>query len=148
VKKDILEELLKKMIGFLDIPSDFTLEESEEGFLVSISGNELNHLIGYRGDALNALQHFLNSAYFNNSGEYVRIIVDINGYRDQRKGKIEEMTKKFIDRARFFNQEVDMPAMSPNERRVVHTFISDYDDVMSESVGVGRDRHVVLKPKK
>lgn len=147
MKKDILESLLKRTLSFLDVSSDFLLEESEDGVLVSISGNELNHLIGYRGNSLNALQHFLNSAYFNNSGEYVRILVDINGYRDQRKGKIEEMTKKFIDRVRFFSQEVEMPPMNPSERRVVHTFISDYDDVMSESVGIGRDRRVVLKPK-
>lgn len=147
MKKDILESLLKRTLSFLDVSSDFLLEESEDGVLVSISGNELNHLIGYRGNSLNALQHFLNSAYFNNSGEYVRILVDINGYRDQRKGKIEEMTKKFIDRVRFFSQEVEMPPMNPGERRVVHTFISDYDDVMSESVGIGRDRRVVLKPK-
>ena len=154
MKKDILENTLKDTLGFLGVPPDFTLEEFEEGLpaqagvLVSISGNELNHLIGYRGDSLNALQHFLNSAYFNNVGEYVRITVDINGYRDQRKGKTEEMVKNFIDRVRFFNQEVEMPAMNPSERRVVHTFISDYDDVVSESVGMGRDRRVVLKPKK
>jgi spoIIIJ-associated protein len=147
MKKDILENVLKKTLGFLGVSSDFLLEENEDGVLVSITGNELNHLIGYRGDCLNAFQHFLNSAYFNTSGEYVHILVDINGYRDQRKGKIEEMTKKFIDRVRFFSQEVEMPPMNPSERRVVHTFISEYDDVISESVGTGRDRRVVLKPK-
>ena len=148
MQKDILENLLKSTLSHLDVSSDFILEENEDGTSVSISGNELNHLIGYRGDSLNALQHFLTSAYVNTSGEYARILVDINGYRDQRKGKIEEMTKKFIDRVRFFNQDVEMPAMNPGERRVVHTFVSEYDDVTSESVGVGRDRRVVLKPKK
>jgi len=147
MKKDVIENLLTGTFGFLGVSPALILEESDEGVLVSITGNELNHLIGYRGDALNALQHFLNSAYFNTSGEYVRILVDINGYRQQRKDKIEDMVKNFIDRVRFFNQEVEMPAMNPSERRVVHTFISDYDDVMSESVGAGRDRRVVLKPK-
>jgi len=148
MKKDILENLLKGTLDFLGAPSAFAIEDNEDGVLISISGNELNHLIGCRGDSLNALQHFLNSAYFNNSGEYTRILVDINGYREQRKDKIEKMVKNFIDRVRFFNQEVEMPAMNPSERRVVHTFVSDYDDVVSESVGAGRDRRVVLKPKK
>jgi spoIIIJ-associated protein len=147
MKKDILEHMLKDTLAHLGVAPDFLVEESEEGVLVSITGDELNHLIGYRGDSLNALQHFLNSAYFNTAGEYVRIMVDVNGYREQRKSKIEEMVKNFIDRVRFFNQEVEMPAMNPGERRVVHTFIAAYDDVSSESVGTGRDRRVVLKPK-
>jgi spoIIIJ-associated protein len=148
MKKDVLEKLLARTFSFLSVSPTLVVEESEDGVLVSINGNELSHLIGYRGDSLNALQHFLNSAYFNNSGEYVRILVDINGYREQRNGKIEEMVKNFIDRVRFFSREVEMPPMNPSERRVVHTFISNYDDVMSESTGAGRDRRVVLKPKK
>ena len=78
----------------------------------------------------------------------MRIAVDINGYRDQRKAKLEEMTRNFIDRVRFFSQEVEMPSMSPMERRIVHVFVSGYDDIVSESVGIGRDRRVVLKPNK
>lgn len=148
MKKDILENLLKSALNHLGVNSDFSLNESEEGVLISIEGDGLNHLIGYRGDSLNAFQHFLNSAYYNNAGEYVRVIVDVNGYRGQRKSKIEEMTKNFIDRVRFFSQDVEMPSMNPSERRMVHTFIADYTDVISESTGAGRDRHVVLKPKK
>jgi spoIIIJ-associated protein len=148
MKKNILENLVNKILTHLRGGTDYLIEETEEGVILSISGNDLNHLIGYRGDSLNALQHFLNTAYYNNAGEYVRITVDVNGYRDQRRSKIENMTRGFIDRVRFFNQDVEMPAMNPSERRMVHTFISSYDDVISESTGMGRDRRVVLKPKK
>lgn len=135
-------------MGYLKVSYDCVIHDAEDGVLVSITGNELNHLIGYRGDTLNALQHFLNSAYYNGAGEYIRINVDVNGYRDQRKGKLEEIAKNFIDRVRFFNQEVEMPPMNASERRLIHTFVSEYDDVESSSTGEGRDRRVVLKPKK
>lgn len=148
MKKDILENLVKTTLTDLKISYDCVIKDVDDGVLVSITGSELNHLIGYRGDTLNALQHFLNAAYYNGAGEYVRVLVDVNGYRDQRKDKLEDMAKNFIDRVRFFNQEVEMPPMNPSERRLVHTFVSEYDDVESTSVGVGRDRHVVLKPKK
>lgn len=147
MKKDVLENLLKEALNRLDVLSDYTVGEDDDGVLISINGSELNHLIGYRGDTLNALQHFLNAAYYNKVGDYVRILVDVNGYRDQRREKLEDMAKNFIDRVRFFNQEVEMPAMNPSERRLIHTFVSKYDDVASESVGAGRDRRVVLKPK-
>jgi len=148
MKKDILENLVKTTLGHLKVSYDCVIQDAEDGVLVSITGEALNHLIGYRGDTLNALQHFLNAAYYGAAGEYVRILTDINGYRDQRKEKLEDITKGFIDRVRFFSQDVEMPAMNPSERRLVHTFVSEYDDVLSESAGVGRDRHVVLKPKK
>lgn len=148
MQKDILENLVKGSLTFLGVSYDCVIQDWEDGVMVSITGNELNHLIGYRGDVLNALQHFLAAAYYNAAGEYVRIFVDINGYRDQRKEKLEDMAKNFIDRVRFFNQEVEMPPMNPSERRMVHTFVSEYDDVTSESVGVGKGRKVVLKPKR
>lgn len=147
MQKATLENLLATAFNYMGVSPTLAIKEEEGEVSVIISGDELNHLIGYRGDSLNALQHFLNSAYFNNTGEYIRILVDINDYRAQRKDKIEEMVKNFIDRVRFFDKDVEMPAMNPSERRVVHTFIADYDDVISESVGMGRDRHVVLKPK-
>ena len=148
MKKEVLESLVKNTLGHLRVSYDCVIQDADEGVLISIKGTELNHLIGYRGDTLNALQHFLNSAYYNNVGEYVRVFVDVNGYRDQRKDKLEDMAKNFIDRVRFFNQEVEMPPMNPSERRLVHTFVSEYDDVESVSTGAGRDRRVVLKPKK
>ncbi len=75
-------------------------------------------------------------------------MVDINGYRDSRLNKIEDMTKGFIDRVRFHETDVEMPPMNSYERRQVHMFISDYPDIMSESTGEGRARHVVLKLNK
>jgi len=148
MQKDILEKLVQTVLGYLGATHTCSLEERPDEVCVNITGNELNHLIGSRGDALNSLQHFLAAAYYNAAGEYVRILVDVNGYRDQRKERIEDMTKNFIDRVRFFNKDVEMPPMNPSERRIVHTFISSYDDVISESTGVGRDRRVVIKPKK
>jgi spoIIIJ-associated protein len=48
----------------------------------------------------------------------------------------------------FFGKDVEMNPMTPSERRQVHTFIADYDDITSESTGEGQNRRVVLKPKK
>ncbi|MFH1295615.1 MAG: R3H domain-containing nucleic acid-binding protein [bacterium] len=149
MNKELLEQLVKTVLDHLGVSYDCVIKAADDdGVLVSITGSELNHLIGYRGDTLNAFQHFLNSAYYNGANEYVRLLVDVNGYRDQRKEKLEDMAKSFIDRVRFFNQEVEMPALNPSERRLIHTFVAQYDDVLSESTGTGRDRRVVLKPKK
>jgi spoIIIJ-associated protein len=79
--------------------------------------------------------------------EWKHVLVDINGYRDSRRTKIEDMVRNFIDRVRFHNSNVEMPPMNSFERRWVHMFVSEYPDIASESLGEGKNRRVVLKLK-
>lgn len=116
-------------------------------FTVNVEGNNLNYLIGYRGESLQGLQHYLALALFQQLGTWHRVVLDINGYREARQEKLEDIVRKAIDKVRFFREEVEMRPMSSYERRVVHMFVSDYDDVMTESIGEGMYRRVVIKPK-
>jgi spoIIIJ-associated protein len=147
-----LEEVKKsaeKILGFINVSPKLTVEEGEEGIVnLTIEGDDLNFLIGYRGESLDALQTLLGLMIFKKMGDWTRVIVDINGYRKQKMDKIEQITKTYIDKVRFFGKDVEMSPMTPSERRQVHTFIADYDDITSESTGEGQNRRVVLKPKK
>jgi len=131
----------------MEIDPVIEVEEKEGIYNVDIQGEDLSFLIGYRGESLNALQTLLGLMLFKELGNWSYIVVDINGYRDKRKDKIEEITRNYIDKARFFGGEVKMPPMSAFERRQVHVYVSDYPDIESESEGEGRDRRVVLKVK-
>ena len=122
-----------------------TLQKETYDYVVNIQGDDLSFLIGYRGESINALQSLLGLILFNKLGDHVNLVVDINDYRSSRKDKIEEITKNYIDRARFSGQAVEMPFMNPYERRQVHLFVSGYDDIESESTGEGRFRRVVLR---
>jgi spoIIIJ-associated protein len=146
--KKLIKSKLDDILKLLDISPEVTIEEDEETYKVVVEGNDLSFLIGYRGESLQALQTLLSTMVFNESNEWVHIVVDINGYRDSRREKIEEMTRSFIDRVRFHNSEIEMPTMNSYERRQVHMFVSDYPDISSESAGEGRNRRVVLSLKK
>lgn len=141
----VLKEKLDKILGFLSIKPKVTVEEEKDSYKIIIEGDNLNFLIGYRGESLNALQSILSMMLFKELGNWIHLVVDINGYRNARQDKIEQITKNFIDRVRFFNNDVPMPSMNPYERRLVHLLVSEYPDVESESAGEGRDRHVVLR---
>lgn len=147
--QDVIEEALTNIFGFLQIDPDCEISAPEKGvYLVTIDGEDLNFLIGFRGQSLDALQSILRLIIFRKTGEQVVLNVDINGYKNQKANKIKDLARKFIDKVRFFEKEIELPRMNPWERRQVHTFVSEYDDVESESTGEGRDRRVVLKPKK
>jgi len=143
------EEILKEIFGYFDIDPKLTITPLAEDTLdINIEGDDLNFLIGRYGKALEALQTILSLMLFKQLNKWTKISLDINGYRTARIERLHDLVKKHVDRARFFASEVEMPPMSPWERREVHLFISDYDDIESESTGDGRDRRVVLKPKK
>ena len=145
-KVTVLKSILEDVFGHMGVSPVANIDEYDDCLEVIIEGRNLSYLIGYRGESLNALQHFLAMALNKRLGEWNRVLVDINGYKQQRNERVEDMTRNFIDRVRFFNKEIEMRPMNSSERYWVHTFVSDYDDVISESVGEGRDRRVVLKP--
>lgn len=142
-----IKEKLDEVLGFIGVTPSVSIENQEDTYKVTIEGEDLSFLIGYRGESLNALQTLLASMLFNESDEWTHIVLDINGYRNSRQDKIEEMTRNFIDRVRFHKADVEMPTMNSFERRQVHMFVSEYPDIHSESVGEGRGRRVVLRLK-
>lgn len=145
-KKEIVKDSLDKILEFVGVAPDIEIFEDESVINVLIGGNDLNFLIGYRGQSLDALQSFLGLILYRKTDEWTSVIVDINDYKDRRLEKIRDITRRFIDKVRFFQNNVVMPPMNPWERRQVHTLIGEYDDIESESEGEGRNRRVVLKP--
>lgn len=143
-----IEKTLQKIFESIGIDPIIRIEESETEIFVYMDGENLNFMIGYHGESLDALQHIVTLLHMDDLVDSKHLILDINNYRLERKSKVEEITKRHIDRVRFFGQDVEMPPMSSHERRHVHLFIEGYADVLSESVGEGKQRRVVLKPAK
>lgn len=148
--EELINNTLKDIMDFIGIKPNFTVtaQKDAEVYEVDIQGNNLNFLIGYKGESLNALQSLLNLIAFKKSGQSAVITVDINNYKGKKAERIVEITKSFIDKVRFFEKEVMLPPMTPWERRHVHLMVSEYSDIESESTGEGPARRVVLKPKK
>jgi len=147
--KEVIETNLKKIFSLIGIEPDYTIESNEENvYDVKISGDNLNFLIGFRGQSLEALQTLLKLIVFRRTEQQIILSIDINDYKNQKSERLQEMARGFIDKVRFFEKEIELPAMNPWERREIHMFIAEYEDVLSESTGEGENRRVVLKPKK
>lgn len=146
-KADFIKNHLNKVFEYMSINPTAEVKEDAENVSVVITGKDLNFLIGYRGESIDALQSLLSQMLYKETGTWSHISIDINDYRKQKTDRIEEITKSYIDKVRFFGKDVEMPPMSASERRQVHTFISQYDDIQSESTGERMERRVVLKPK-
>lgn len=74
------------------------------------------------------------------------VFVDVNNYKKERENIIVELAKAAARKVQLTKGEVKLPAMNAYERRLVHMELSTRPDVKSESLGEGRERHVIVKP--
>lgn len=146
-KKDFLQETTGGILRHLGIPTQVEVALGEDQrYWVAIAGNDLGALIGYHGEALGSLQLILSLATYRRFGEWVPLSVDAGGYRREREEKLKALTQRSVDKIRFLSRAVSLPPLPAYERRLVHLYAGEFPDIVSESEGEGRERHVVLRP--
>jgi len=125
-------------------------EKGEEGqalFKVALGGEDLGILIGYHGETLSSLQHFLVLAMYKEFSEWCQILLDVEGYREEQEERLKDIAQKVADRALFEGRPIHMHPMPAYERKVIHTALTKIDSVSTESEGEGRERHIIVKPQ-
>ncbi|GBE16973.1 R3H domain protein [bacterium BMS3Abin15] len=157
VIKKITKELLKKM-GF-DVEVEIKENISEQGAVekegrennlvcnISVSDNS-NFIIGQHGINLQALQHIIRLVVRKETEERVNFMVDVNSYRQQKSQAIIEQANSIAKQAINEKKAVVMRPMSAYERRIVHMELAENDKVVTESIGEGEGRKIVIKPVK
>lgn len=122
-------------------------EENTNQVLVSVTVNNPGGLIGFRGRNLAAIQLILGLMVKNSLGEWVKILLDVNNYRNEQKERLMTMAKNLAQKVLATGKPVEMMNMSAFERRICHMAIAELEGVSSESEGEGENRHIVIKPK-
>ncbi len=121
-------------------------DETDEKYVsISISGDDMGGLIGYRGSTLNALQLLFSQMLYRKLDESFPVLVDVNGFRKRRKDYLKSLARRAMEEAKESGQEIELPPLSPFERRIVHISLKDEEGVKTESKGEGEDRHIVVK---
>lgn len=150
-----VEKEVKELSSLLDVDCEreVKLEDGDEGIKyikVEFKGEDLGYMIGNHGRHLDSLQYILQlivGRKLEQDPSY-RVLVDVGEYRKEKDSKIEEMALQKADDVRILGEEISLPPMRPADRRVVHTALSQFDDIETESLGEGRDRYIVIKPVK
>lgn len=141
----------RELLKLIDVPvKDISTTQGEEGIVVNItvSDEESGLLIGYHGETLGAFQYLLGQIVNKGKESWTRVVVNINGYRDQREVQLLQMARNAADRASTSGDEIEMPYLTPAERRLIHLELTERTDVTSYSEGEGRSRRLIVAPKK
>lgn len=137
--KTLLENLLIK----LGVSGTVTVVEAEPPTL-SIESDEAQTLIGDRGEVMRSLQHVLRVMLVR-SGTDLPVLVDVDGYRERQHEQLQVDARKRADDVARTGRLAMLPPMSSYERRLVHMALAERDDVVTESIGQGGGRRLMIK---
>jgi spoIIIJ-associated protein len=140
------KKYLEDILSFFGLNTDVHATTDEDVIELSVPSTHLNgFLIGQRGDTMRALQFMVSNALKNQNYEYSRVNVDIADYKKQRAHQIEQQAEEWIEQVKKTAKPLDLQPMNAADRRTVHKVAGDAG-LKTESVGEGRDRHIVLAP--
>ena len=118
------------------------------GPIIDITGEDSGLLIGRRGQTLQSLQFVVNLIVRREFGEGVRVVLDVERYRQRRETSLRDMANKVAERVSQTGRSITLEPMSAADRRIIHLSLADRDDISTESVGFGEDRKVSIFPKR
>ncbi len=149
--EDEIKDAIERVNNFLDkfLPKDVTYktEEKEYEIYVDIEGKDINYLIGYRGESINALQTILSTIANKKSTAKIRVYLDISGYREKRVKTLEDLAEKIARTVVRTGKDVTLEPMTAYERKIIHTKLQTHSKVETFSKGEEPYRKVVIKLK-
>ena len=142
---DIAADYLEELLDIADLDGDLDMDVEGDRAAVSIVGAELTQLVGRDGEVLEALQELTRLAVFRETGERSRLMLDISGFRADKRTRLEKLAAETVASVRESGERAALKPMSPFERKVVHDAVAAAG-LSSESEGVEPRRYVVVLP--
>lgn len=142
--RQILNDIFK-ITGEENIKYDIIRKDTQ--VLLEITGENIAHLIGYKGKTIESLQSLINSMLQIEDEEYAKVFVEINGYKKQKEEKLKRLANKMANNVIRFRKPIRLEPMSAYERLIIHQELANRNDVETESIGEEPRRRVVIKKK-
>ena len=142
---DIAADYLEELLDIADLDGDLDMDVEGDRAAVSIVGADLSQLVGRDGEVLDALQELTRLAVYRETGERSRLMLDISGFRAQKREELIALAERTVAEVRESNEPVSLDPMTPFERKVVHDAVAAAG-LRSESEGAEPRRHVVVLP--
>lgn len=149
VPEEELEEIktiTESFVSAMGFQSRIDVYETEDAIAADIVSDHTALLIGQKGETLDSLQHLVNCAAHQQRTLTKRVALDSEGYRQRRIEAIQGMAHRAARRAMREGQSAGLPPMPPTERRIVHVYLENDENVTTYSEGSGDHRKVVVAP--
>ncbi len=150
------KEWLEKLLDLSGLPTDVKVTDSEDSEVdrpsywltieeTQLTSLQIHTLIGPKGEVIDAIQYLANSILNLDDREQGSYTIELAGYRFQRQQELQSLATRAAQQVRATGGEVELTSLSSAERRQIHTFLKEWDDLETQSRGQEPDRRLVVR---
>ncbi len=143
-----LVEVLEKVATGFGVACGVHVASGDDGEIAAtMDGDGADALVGRGGAVIDALQYLASQivSRAEGGGRY-RVFLDAGGYRARREAALIALADRAAAEAVEFGEEIELDAMTPHDRRIVHMALKDRTDVVTRSEGDEPRRRIVVEP--
>jgi spoIIIJ-associated protein len=141
--RDFLTDLMSDLRFDVGVSSEWM----DEGCVLNLSGNDAHFALAENGEMLDAIEVVLFQAFGRELEREHRFVVDADGFRQTRKSELHAMARFAGEQVRKNGRPFTFGVLNSTERRVIHLALQQEEDLLTESVGEGRDRRLQVRLK-
>jgi spoIIIJ-associated protein len=141
-----IRELVTSVVSAMGFAARIDVYDADGFVAVDVASDSTALFIGQKGETIDALQYLVNAAVYRRRPFVKRIVLDAEGYRQRRVEAIQGIAHRTARRAIRERRPIELPPMSPAERRIVHLYLQDNPKVTTASEGSGDNRRVRISP--
>ncbi len=142
------KEFLTDVFKAMDIDADISAHYEEDILMIEMNCADTGVLIGRRGQTLDALQYLTSLVINKHTKNYTKISLDIEGYREKRKNALQDLADRIAMKVEKTRTKYVLEPMNPYERRIIHSALQSYKNIVTYSEGTEPYRHVVIDYKR
>lgn len=140
------KKYLEDLLSFYGLNIEVHATAEDDVIELSVPSTHMNgFLIGQRGETMRSLQYVTSMSLKSKGYEHTRVNIDVADYKKNRNDRLAERAEEWINQVKSTGKQLNLNPMSASDRRIVHK-VAGENGLATESVGEGRDRHIILKP--
>ena len=129
-----------------DVKLESNWDEEGNSLIISVSGDDISDFMGKNGRVIDSLQYITSLSVNKKCKDFVRILIDIDGYREKRRQELTRLALESAELVKAEGEPVSLEPMNPYERRIIHMILQTDEDIKTESQGKEPDRFLVIMP--
>lgn len=142
---DYIKKYLKEISNLSGIPMNIEVREKDDVINVMIASDNTSIMIGKQGRTINAIELMIKNTLRNLTKMNIKVIVDASNYKHNKLKRFEQNIRKIAREVQKTKIDSRLDPMNSYERRIVHTIVSEFENLSTISEGEEPNRYVIIK---
>jgi spoIIIJ-associated protein len=143
---ELAGDFLEGLLDAMDVDGDITTWVDENGGHIDLEGQDLDVLVGPKGETLDALQELTRLGVLRQTRRRARVFLDVNGFRAHRREQLAAAALAAAEQVLQTREDHEFQPMTPAERKAIHDAVATIEGARTESLGEEPNRRVVIRP--